>query len=312
LLTTAHAETYNLTDGTSVTGDVISFNDDGVIFREGDDKYSDRILWTKFSQDALKLLAKNKKLKAYAEPFIEVPPKRPAQLDVKVHDVSRLELPPKQSVIGALGSSFIGIIFLLAVYAANILAAYEIAIFRAQPIGIVMGMSAVVPFIVPIVYLCMPTKVEGGATQEDMQMETGAPPGAAAAPHHGHAAASAAPIAMHGAPTAEGDATPGAEPVQVASKPSHPETQVFQRGQFTFNRRFFETKFAGFFGAIRHGSSKDMVLVIKAGRAQHIAERITRISANEAHFEVVVGAARQEVAVPFGDIQEIQLKHKDA
>ena len=29
-------------------------------------------------------------------------------------------------------------------------------------------------------------------------------------------------------------------------KPAHPEPQVFQRGQFTFNRRFLETKFSGF------------------------------------------------------------------
>ena len=138
-------------------------------------------------------------------------------------------------------------------------------------------------------------------------METGAPAGATAAPH-------AAPIAGQAAPAAEGDATPAtSETVHLAqAAASLPETQVFQRGQFTFNRRFFETKFSGFFGMTRHGASKDMVLVIKTPRAQHVAERITRIAANEAHFEVVVGAARQEVSVPFGEIQEIKLKHKDA
>ncbi|HXC36550.1 MAG TPA: hypothetical protein VNV43_11795 [Candidatus Acidoferrales bacterium] len=307
LLATAKAETYNLTDGTSLTGDIISFNDDGVIFRTGDDKYTDRIVWTKFSQDALKLLAKNPKIRAYAEPFIETPPPPPPQLQVRVHEVSRLELPPKQSVMGALCSSFIGIILLLLVYAANIYAGFEIAIFRARPIGMVTGIAAVLPIIGPIIFLSMPTKVEGGATQEDMQMETGAPSGATAAPH-------AAPIAGQAAPGAEGDVAPaGAETVQVAhTATSLPETQVFQRGQFTFNRRFFETKFSGFFGMTRHGASKDMVLVIKTPRAQHIAERITRIAANEAHFEVVVGPARQEVMVPFGEIQEIRLKHKDA
>src|SRR5215469_13067171 len=101
MLATANAETYNLTDGTSISGDVISFNDDGVVFRTGDDKYTDRIVWTKFSQDALKMLAKNKKLTAYATPFIETPPKPPPQLQVQVHDVTRLDLPPKQSVMGA-------------------------------------------------------------------------------------------------------------------------------------------------------------------------------------------------------------------
>jgi hypothetical protein len=91
-----------------------------------------------------------------------------------------------------------------------------------------------------------------------------------------------------------------------------PETQVFQRGQFTFNRRFFETKFSNFFGITRHGADKDMVLVVKTPKGQHIVERVSRIAANEAHFEVAVGTGRQEVMVPFGEIQEIQLKHRNA
>src|SRR5215469_15774793 len=104
MLATANAETYNLTDGTSINGDVISFNDDGIVFRTGDDKYTDRILWTKFSQDALKLLAKNPKLKDLATPFIETPPPPRPQMEVNVHGVERLELPAKQSVVGALFS----------------------------------------------------------------------------------------------------------------------------------------------------------------------------------------------------------------
>ncbi len=62
----------------------------------------------------------------------------------------------------------------------------------------------------------------------------------------------------------------------------------------------------------RHGASKDMVLLVKTPKAQHVVERITRIAANDVHLDVVVGAAHQEVMVAFGDIQEIQLKHKDA
>jgi hypothetical protein len=301
LLATANAETYQLTDGNSIVGDVISFNDDGVVFRTGDDKYTDRVLWTKFSQDALKILAKNPKIHDYAEPFIETPPPRHTQMDVQVRPVSRLELPAKQSVIGAMFSSFIGIVLLLLIYAANIYAGYEIAIFRARPIGMVTGLAAILPIAGPIIFLSMPTLIQGGATQEDMTMPTGAPPGPAAAPG----------AASH---AAEANVAPGGtETVQMApAAAALPETQVFQRGQFTFNRRFFETKFSGYFGMTRHGASKDMVLAVKTPRAQHIVERISRIAANDVHFEVVVGAARQEVMVPFGEIQEIQLKHKDA
>lgn len=314
LLTAANADTatYQLTDGTSITGDVISFNDDGIIFRTGDDKYTDRIIWTRFSQGALKLLAKNKKLKDYAEPFIETPPPARPEMQVRVHPVSRLSLPAEQSVIGALFSSFVGILILLLIYAANIYAAFEIAIFRAQPIALVTGIAAVLPIIGPIIFLSMPTKVEGAAQEIPMQAQTGAAPAPHPAVGQGHAAPAAA-TGGHSAPSApEMSETVQAAPAGWNAAVSLPETQVFQRGQFTFNRRFFETKFSGFFGMTRHGANKDMVLVIKTPRAQHIAERISRISANEAHFEVVAGAARQEVAVPFGEIQEVQLKHKDA
>ncbi|HUE37737.1 MAG TPA: hypothetical protein VMO20_10120 [Candidatus Acidoferrum sp.] len=308
LLAIANAETYQKTDGTSVTGDVIAFNDDGVIFHTPDDKYTDRIPWTKFSQDALKALAndpklnsnKTQKIRDYAEPFIETPPVVHAQAEVHVHNVTRLELPPKQSVIGALFSSSLGIIVLLLIYAANIYAGVEVAVFRAQRPALVAGISAVLPILGPIIFLSMPTNIPQGAAEEDMQMATGAPP---------EAVAPAAPAPENQPATAES--------VQVAEaaaawKATHPETQVFQRGQFTFNRRFFETKFSGFFGMMRTGANKDMVLVIKTPRGQHVAERITRIAANEAYFEVVNGAARQEIMVPFGEIQEMQLKHKDA
>ncbi len=307
LLSIANAETYTLTDGTSVSGDIISANDDGVIFHTPDDKYTDRLSWTKFSQEALKILDKNPKVAPYAEPFIETPPTAHAQTDVHVHNVTRLELPPKGSVIGGLFSSSLGIIVILLIYAANIYAGFEIAVFRARPPAVVMGTSAVLPIVGPIIFLSMPTLIPPGATEEDMQMQTGAPPEAVAPP-----------------------GTPGAQPVTteevqmtaattgwktVATAPaatSYPAPEVFQRGQFTFNRRFIETKFSGFFGMMRTGPNKDMLMLIKTPKGLYVAERITRISSNDAHFEVVSGAARQEVMVSFGEIQEMQLKHKDA
>jgi len=287
-----------------VSGDIISFNDDGILFHTTDDKYPPRVPWTKFSQDTLKELAKNPKINQYAEPFIETPPKAHILKPIPIHPVSRLELPEKQSVIGAFFSSSLGIIMVLLIYAANIYAGFEIAIFRARPIGLVTGVSAALPIVGPIIFLSLPTLIPQGATEQDMQTETGAPPQAAAP--------GAAP-----APAAETQPTT-TESVQVAvpagwqATAQLPETQVFQRGQFTFNRRFFETKFSGFFGMTRHGADKDMVLLIKTARGQHTVERISRIAANDVHFEVVAGAARQEVMVPFGEIQEIQLKHKDA
>ena len=42
------------------------------------------------------------------------------------------------------------------------------------------------------------------------------------------------------------------------------------------------------------------------------AQRISRIAANDLHLQVQKGAATEEVMIPFQDIQEIVLQHKDA
>ena len=90
------------------------------------------------------------------------------------------------------------------------------------------------------------------------------------------------------------------------------EPQIFQRGQFTFNRRFFETKFSGFFALVRREADKNLVLTVKTGRANMIVERITRIATNEMHVETHQGGAKQEVMVPFAEVVEVQLKSKGA
>jgi len=87
---------------------------------------------------------------------------------------------------------------------------------------------------------------------------------------------------------------------------------VFARGKFTFNRRFIETKFSGFFGVVRREAEKDLLLTVKAARDEYLVNRISRITGNEMHVEVRKGGASQEVVIPFAEISEMKLKHKDA
>ncbi len=280
-----------------MVGDVISYNDNGVVFRLDADTYSQRVPWTKFSQDALKLLANNPKIRLFAEPFIETPPPTRAKKgEINVHEVSRLDLPPKQSLFGALFSSSIGLVVLLVIYGANIFAAYEIAVCRSQPIMPVLGVSVVLPFLGPIIFLAMPRRAAPA------QAAVSQP---AASPHTFAVGGAAAPVAA-GIHIVE-SSWQGAAPPDAPS-----EGQVFQRGQFTFNRRFFETKFSGYFALIRRDAEKNMVLTIKMGRAQHVVERITRIATNEMHVEVGLGPVKKEVMVPFADIVDIHLKPKGA
>jgi hypothetical protein len=95
-------------------------------------------------------------------------------------------------------------------------------------------------------------------------------------------------------------------------KPTIPETVTYQRGQFTFNRRFIETKFPGFFGVVRREADRDMVLDFKTTRGEFVGQRISRIAANDLHLEIQRGGAHEEVLIPFQEIQQIRLKHKDA
>ena len=54
------------------------------------------------------------------------------------------------------------------------------------------------------------------------------------------------------------------------------------------------------------------ILLIKSVRSELVVNRISRIAANDMHVEIRKGAATSEVQVPFAEIQEIHLKHKDA
>jgi hypothetical protein len=87
---------------------------------------------------------------------------------------------------------------------------------------------------------------------------------------------------------------------------------VYKRGQFTFNRRFFETKFAGFLRMVPAEAEKDMVLQVRSGRGEHVGTRIARIMPNEIHLQVTKNGASAEVIIPFVEISEIIVRHKDA
>jgi len=71
-------------------------------------------------------------------------------------------------VPGALFSTGLGWFILVILYGGIIYAGYEVAIFRAQPVPLVMGLSAVpfLGFFVPIIFLAMPTRMQAGAAAE--------------------------------------------------------------------------------------------------------------------------------------------------
>jgi hypothetical protein len=311
LTTQLQADTFKLTNGQTVSGEILptTANDQGVQVKVGEGDYQ-RVPWTSFSQEDLRNMAKNQRMEPFVEPFIEISQEEKIKkTEVNIKEPPRLERPARQSLLGALSSSTLGILVLLVLYAANIYAAYEVALFRAQPPGLVCGLAAI-PFLgllSPIVFLSMPTRIP--KTAAEIREEVAA------------AQSAAEPIAGTETPDEVNPMRGGAEHpagLKLAqteaghNKPSVPETVTYQRGQFTFNRRFIETKFPGFFSVVRRDADRDMVLLIKTTRGEYAGQRISRIAANDMHLEIQRGAATEEVLIPFQEIQQIQLKHKNA
>ena len=290
------AETLELLDGTTVAGDIVLPGmADGLNIHLYTGKYQ-KVPWDNFSLPSLEKLAKNPDLAQFVNRLInrqdEARENRP---EIKVRVPERLELPPKGSLILALFRSPVGLVALILVYAAGIYAGYEIAVVRAHPPLLVCGVSAVAPLVGPIFFLCLPSKMV--APEDEAE---GAPPVRESA----HAEAQWTP------PT---QTPPEEEPAPVApgrmgrspEAAALPEPQVFAKGQFMFNRRFFETKFPGFFSLVRKDADKHMVLVIRSARGEFEAHRISRITSNELFVD------NSASPIPFVEIMEVQLKHED-
>jgi hypothetical protein len=91
-----------------------------------------------------------------------------------------------------------------------------------------------------------------------------------------------------------------------------PEPIIFARGEYSFNRRFFETKFPGFFRAIRAEAEKDLVLLLKTSRGDFVGRRVTRITPNELYLQIFNNDATADEMIPFNEVMEVQIRHKDA
>ncbi len=309
-----YAETFTLVNGESLNGEMLAAtaNDAGVQIKLGEGEYK-RVPWASFSQADLKEFAKMPKLGPLVEPFIEITQaEKVKKTAVNIKQPPRLERPVPRSLIGALFSSGLGLFIVLVLYAANIYAGYEVSIFRARPVALVCGVSAVLPLIGPIIFLSMPTQLAPAAATWEPAPEAVPEGGAAEAVNPMQAVGADHPSALRLAASGSSEAGAAGQGEAQGQKAALPQTVTFQRGQFTFNRRFIETKFPGFFGVVRRDADRDMVLVIKSSRGEYVGQRISRIAANDLHLQVHRAHATEEVMIPFVEIQEIRLKHKDA
>ena len=95
------------------------------------------------------------------------------------------------------------------------------------------------------------------------------------------------------------------------AQPTLPAPVVYARGQFTFNRRFFETKFAGFLKMVPGEAERDKVIQIKSARGEYTGQRLAKVEPNELFLQIRKGTATEDVMIPFSEIYEVTVKHKD-
>lgn len=294
--TSVWATEFKLNNGDVLKGEIAAVAEEGLTIRLDLGGFSDRISWTKFTQETLKLLANNPQCKAFVEPFIEVPIElkarnRPKKREFKPLPVQRVALPPEKGEFLATATLPANLVILGLIFAANLFAAYEIAVYRGRPVALVCGLSVIFPVVTPILFMSLPSveqveAVEAGGVAPELESkrrDTTRVPGGAAA----------GGLTMA---KAEKSTAGSLEPV------------TYKRGETTFNRRFFEIKFAGFFRVVLGEKEKQMVIVVKTSRDEFVARRIARITANEMHLQLLNGS---ESPVSFGDIAQVQLKPKE-
>src|ERR1041385_945069 len=108
----ARADTFKLVDGSTVSGDIVSVDENGMRLRMSDGNYSDPVAWTKLTQDDLKRIAKeDPKKEALIAPFIEVTQEQRIRRTEVPNPIqpTRLKRPAPQSLFGAMLSSTVGL-----------------------------------------------------------------------------------------------------------------------------------------------------------------------------------------------------------
>ena len=294
------AATFELENGNTFYGEVSKLDEDGLVIRMEDvGGFSERIELVYLSQETLKRLAQTPKYKPFVAPFIEMPEEETAQPPpIVLKHVDRLSRPPEESSFLSAFASPIGILFLLAFYLGNLLAAYETAIYRGRSVPLVCGLAVIAPVATPIIFLSLPA-VEGSyasSSWEEEAEEAPPPPKPKEEPRPvGISANKPSKLGLR--------QSAGTKSGQEATPSS------YTRSDTEFNRHFFETTFSEFFRIVPSPAIKDMVIEFKGTKKELLAKRITRISANEIHLQLLSG--KKEAAMRFGEIVQVNLRHKN-
>lgn len=304
------AAVYQTTDGRNLTGEPVGFSKHGLVMKLADGSYTPAVPWSQLTQETLKELRDNPKAARYVEPLIQLTDTERKKLSgLETPNVPRIDRPSGHTgIVGMLFSSGVGWFLMLLVYLGNLFAAYEVALYRAYSPQAVCGLAAVLPWFGPAALLAIPREMLIGA----MGLKPApAPP---------------EPLPEELEETGEDHLPPaGIEPTvlppgesfeDVAPPPEVvpallPETVTYSRGVVTFNRRFFESKLNKFTKIVPPEDAKEMVVVFKTSRGNHVTTYISKLDQTDLHVRISKGNASEDVKIPYLEIYEVQVKHKD-
>lgn len=295
------AREFKLTDGNILKGDLASATAEGFLVKLDVGGFSERVPWTKLTQDTIKKLENHPEAGRWVKPFMEVPAEEKAQARARrpsrrsnysVKPVpTKAELAPEKSDFVATITLPFYVVIIGLLFAGNVYAGYEVAVFRARPTALVCGVSLVLPVVGPLIFLAMPTA--GGGESDDGGAPATVEPTAAAPAAAAHAGGLGISKAAH---------TP---PPSAAGYPS----ATYTRKDTEFDRRFFETKFTGYFRVVLGDAERNAVITIKTLKSEYIVKRIARITASEMHIQVQQASAG-DISIPFEEIMQVTVKGK--
>ncbi|MBI1842759.1 MAG: hypothetical protein HYR88_18110 [Verrucomicrobia bacterium] len=295
---TSVAESYKLLDGQAVEGPPMNATKEGIAFRDSSGSQGPRIHFTNFTQQALLELAKHPKVKRplieqYLEIVVEEPTNKVGRPKVELRPFDHLQRPDPKGGLSQISTSSIGLFFLFLLFVGNLYSAYEVGVFRNYSPYLVMGIAFVAPLLTQVIFLCLPTYVPKSAGEEIDATAAHVPTFAAAG--GGPSSGPAGGAAGAGGGAAGGGTAPAVLP-------------HFKRGEYTFNKRFFETKMSGFFGIRPTEAEKGFQFQVKCNRGQLVCNRVVRVTPAEVTLQVLRGATIEEMSVPFTEILDIQIK----
>lgn len=282
---------YRLIDGTTLVGEIISADKDAFVLRLDGGGYSSRTDWGKLTDESLLAMSKHPKAGKFVEPYVTLPTAEEVRRErkpMKLTEPQRVANP--QVTKGALAAVFTpgGLFFLGLMYLANIFFGFEVARYRWRSPALVCGASAVLPVVGPLIFLAMPKWVppeEVNATAEAMQAQT-------------LTVADSGPslVQQMGLRTGGGAGQ---------GRGSEDLPRTFRKGEFTFNRRFFETQFENFLPSASPEAAAGLVMDITTGSGHVVATKINRMNTSEVIVKVAGG---DEVPLEYGSIVEVTLR----